>query len=475
MSERRGKTYGGREFDPQMVTGRTERFLRIGWLTTKAFTSYYLYKIAKPILPHGYVNDIAEAIHEMNAKSLYKESIALKGAFLKVGQILSSRPDIFPDAYGKHLGGLTDSVPSLPYEVVVETFMEEFGRSPDEIFASFDETPCSAASLGQVHKAVLKSGEKVAVKVQFPFIEEIVKHDMKNLDLLTSIFGKAVKEMDFVSLNEELQKLIPLEVDYHLEANNAERMKANFVDKPHIIIPKVYREFSTKKVLTLEFIEGLKLSDLIELTSANPNMAKQFSSSGQEGEVVNEFVRLFSDAYCQMVLRDGFFHADPHPGNFFVMPGPKIGFVDFGCMKEFPPHFQTGFGAIAKCILEDDLPGLAQAFKGLGFETLTGDMKPLEGFAKLFMTMFKPIDTSEQQAIMQEIRIEMRDNPVVKIPSDFMMLGRVFIYLSNSAWGGLADGIDPTTSTGLDSHFETKGLNLQPIIEPYLKELSEKA
>jgi ubiquinone biosynthesis protein len=233
--------------------------------------------------------------------------------FVKLGQILSTRPDLVPVNFINELSKLQDMVPSFPFDEAREIIKVELGVAPEEIFASIDKTPMASASIGQVYRAELQDGEDVAVKVQRPGIKKIIEVDLEIMFHLATLMEKHVEEMELyrpVKVVEEFSRTLEREIDYSIEATNMERFAREFLNDPTIYVPKVFRDTSTSRVLTMEFVDGIKISEISRLDDAGYDR-KIITSRG-------------ADLYLRQVFDNGFFHADPHPGNIFVLPNNVI-------------------------------------------------------------------------------------------------------------------------------------------------------
>jgi ubiquinone biosynthesis protein len=252
------------------------------------------------------------------AEKLSHVLMELGPTFIKLGQLLSTRPDLLPPAYIDALEKLQDKVYPMPYEQAVKQLINEIGH-PEEIFAEFDSVPLAAASIGQVHRAVLKTGEKVIVKIQRPDIYDQVVNDLEILVKLARLAERRspqAAQLGFAAMMEDYSQTLLRELDYDRESKNTERMYRNFLDNPNVIIPKVYWDYTTPKVLTEEYIAGVKFNDLNEI-SARGWDTKKISALGTE-------------AFLTQVMVHGFFQADPHPGNMMVVDEEHIAFIDFG-------------------------------------------------------------------------------------------------------------------------------------------------
>lgn len=238
--------------------------------------------------------------------------------FIKFGQILSTRPDLLPPIYISELSKLRDTVPPVPWEMIREVLIQELGREPEHVFTTIDPQSIAAASLAQVHTATLPDGHEVVVKVQRPGITSVIDTDLKILSTL-AVRAQATqleKIYDFVSMADDFAFTLQNELDYRREGRNADRFRENFADESHLYIPHIYWDFSSQRVLVLERIHGIRIDDIPTLETAGYD----------RHQVALHSARII----IKEVLEDGFFHADPHPGNYNVMPGEVIGAMDFG-------------------------------------------------------------------------------------------------------------------------------------------------
>ena len=241
--------------------------------------------------------------------------------FIKLGQILSTRPDLIPLEYSRELSKLQDHVPAFSYEEVKTIIKEELGRLPEELFAHFESEPLAAASIGQVHRARLEDGEEVVVKVQRPGIRKTIEVDLEILLHLASLMERHVEEMVVqrpTRIVEEFARSLEKEIDYTIEAYHTERFSRQFMGEHTVYVPKVFKEFNSSRVLTIEYMDGIKVS--------NTDMLKQ------KGCDLHTIAVNGADLIMKQIFVHGFFHADPHPGNIFILPNNVICFLDFGMM-----------------------------------------------------------------------------------------------------------------------------------------------
>src|SRR3990172_2493192 len=239
--------------------------------------------------------------------------------FIKLGQILSTRADLIPREYIQALDSLLDKVPPFPGEEARHIIEAELKTPMNQLVAQFDETPLAAASIAQVHRAVLWSGEEVVFKVRRPGITDVIKRDVDILYRLATLIERYVPDLAFLNATgqvEEFDQAINEEMDFIREAENAARFRANFEGSSDVYVPNVFQHLTTERVLVMEFIDGIRIDDLERLRAA--------------GFDLEAIARKGSEVLFKMILMDGFFHADPHPGNLFVLSDGRLSFIDFG-------------------------------------------------------------------------------------------------------------------------------------------------
>ena len=297
--------------------------------------SYFWLQCLKPFITKKNYHLRLEKKHLKNAKRLKNNILALNGLFIKVGQLLSILSNILPEAYGNALESLQDRAPASSEENSKKTVNNELGNHIEEVFDQFESKPIAAASIGQVHIAYLKSGEKVAVKIQHPHIETLAELDLQIIENLVKAAGRYFKVNGLDNIYKQVRIMIIEELDYSHEAKAMDKISENLRKYDQVIIPKVYTNLSTKKLLVTQFCEGEKITkkELYEPGKLDP---KQISTTLME-------------AYCQMFLVDGYYHADPHPGNIKVNDKGDIILLDFGAVgilsdvtrKEIPKFLQA--------------------------------------------------------------------------------------------------------------------------------------
>jgi predicted unusual protein kinase regulating ubiquinone biosynthesis (AarF/ABC1/UbiB family) len=378
------------------------------------------------------------------ARALYAASIRLEGLLIKACQFIGTRADILPDEWVGTLSALHDRVPPRPLPVIRRQIEHELGRPLGEIFADFDPRPLAAASLAQVHRARAADGRLCAVKVQYPGIEGIVRADLRNLIFTLRLLARLEPDFDFRILARELLKYIPMELDFLNEARNCETLKANFHSRTDVIIPAVYHDLTTRRVLTMELVDGIRITDTAAMVAAGI----------QPQAVAQKLIEIFTE----MILRDGFFHADPHPGNLLVQPGPRLVLLDFGLAKDFPPAFRDAMVRLTFAILTSDRVAIINAFHDLGFRTRDDSPQTLLLLADLFLgnSVRRNRAYADRQLVEEfshELPRALRANPILEVPADVLLVNRVM---------GLLSGIGKT----LDSR-----VNLLSTLMPYANSL----
>lgn len=388
--------------------------------------------------------------HLRSAERIYKLATRLEGLLIKTCQFISSRADVAPPEYVSVLSRLQDRVPPRPFAEIEALITRELGAPPDSLFDDFEREPVAAASLAQVHRARTKSGDAVAVKVQYPGIDRVVETDLRNLSVLVRILARIERNFDFRVLMEEVRRYIPRELDFELEGRSAERIAANLAHRKDVRVPRIHWEHTARRVLTLEYIDGIKISDTDRLEAA--------------GIDPNAVALIMTEAYCEQILVHGFFHADPHPGNLLVLPGPIVVFIDFGLSKELPEGFRRNYARLIVAIIANDNEAMVQAFRALGFKTRSDDPQSLIALGKSFFEVGGPeakpyVDRDVMPEVNERLARILRDNPVTEIPADVLLIFRVVGLMS-----GLQKRLDSTVNMveTLTPYAEAQAASLEP-------------
>jgi predicted unusual protein kinase regulating ubiquinone biosynthesis (AarF/ABC1/UbiB family) len=293
---------------------------------------------------------------------LREKLLTLGPTFIKIGQTLATRADILPVEYIQELSRLQDEVPAFPSEQARSIIEHEIGAKIEDIFIDFEDKPVAAASLGQVHRASLKTGQVVAVKVQRPDISGQIEFDisvLRRIALRLDRYPNLIRGVDWQGTLNEFRATIFEEMDYEQEARNAETFRKNFSGWKEVYVPKIYDIFSTRRVIVMEFIEGFKITDTEDISDA--------------GYDPHKVVKLLARTYLKQLLEDGFFHADPHPGNLRLMKDGRLAFFDFGMVGRLSMELQSKLINAFFHIVERDVHGLTDDMVRLGFIELTQD------------------------------------------------------------------------------------------------------
>ena len=426
------------------VATRAWRFLNVVWLAAHVYVGYKAVQLWTRFISKRNRDQLFRRQDLRAARAMYKTAIRLEGLLIKASQFIATRADILPDEWVSTLAGLHDRVPPRPFAVIRNQIETELKRPLDSIFAEFNETPIASASLAQVHAARLHDGRRCAVKVQYPNIEGIVRADLRNMMFVLKVLAWVERDFDFQVVAREIMKYIPMELDFEHEGENARIVRSNFGTCDDVVVPEIYGEFTTRRVLTMELVDGIKISDVAALERA-----------GIDKRAVAQHL---IDRFCDMILRDGFFHADPHPGNILVQPGPKLVFLDFGLAKDFPVKVREGMVRLTFAILTSDRNAILQAFRDLGFRTRSDSPESLLALADAFLgqSLRRNKAYADKELVEQfseELPKQLRANPIVDVPGDVLLVNRVM---------GLLSGLGKT----LDSD-----VNLFATLMPYAQRL----
>jgi predicted unusual protein kinase regulating ubiquinone biosynthesis (AarF/ABC1/UbiB family) len=402
---------------------RLRRFLAVSSLAGRIYAGYKVIGVRERRLnlPKEAAETRRKAHHKWSAEQLYSLAVRQQGLLIKFGQILGSRPDLIPDEYVDALSRLQDRVPPRSFRTIERQVEHELRRPLADVFSDFDEEPIASASLAQVHRAVLKDGRTVAVKVQYPGIWDVVHTDLDSIRFLMRILGLLERNLDFGPIIQEVSRNIPLELDFINEGHNAELIAANFAGREDIIVPEIYWEYTTRRVLVMEFLEGIKITDVEGLQAA--------------GVDLQALSQLVSDAYCEQLFLHGMFHADPHPGNLLARPGPQLVMLDFGLCRKLDDQFRLGYASLVHAMITGNAPEMVSAFHNLGFRVKrANDPAPYIMLGRAFMESSRPgrgyADPDLVAEANQRLAQAIRANPLVEIPREFLLILRVTGLLS---------------------------------------------
>jgi ubiquinone biosynthesis protein len=369
--------------------------------------------------------------HRKSAERFFKLATGIRGLMIKSGQVMGARADLFPDEYVEVLSRLHDDVPPRSFAEIRTVVDAELGQPLEEVFQDFEKIPVASASLAQVHRATLPDGRRVAVKIQYPDIQEIVKVDLANIRRIARVAGRVwLRDIDLNAFVQELEFAVSQELDFIKEGHNAERVGRDFATEDNIVVPTIVWEHSSRRVLVMEYVDGVKSTDLAGLEAI--------------GVSTRQVMEMITDFYMQQLLLNGFFHADPHPGNIFIQPGPRLVMLDFGLCKELSLDFRRNYVALTWAMATGDKVAVGHALREIGFSTRNDDPTTLETLGEIMTSRMSDTTTPRRELTIQmnnEMMAVVRDNPVAQIPIEFLLIGRVM---------GLISGLGARLGVALD-------------------------
>jgi predicted unusual protein kinase regulating ubiquinone biosynthesis (AarF/ABC1/UbiB family) len=400
-----------------------------------SFVLTLMFKLWRYNKSWSYSGGVTEAKQAARRKSqavwIRNTLLDLGPTFIKVGQLFSTRADIFPSEYVEELAKLQDKVPAFSYEQVETIIQQELGKKIPELFQSFEPIPLAAASLGQVHKAVLHSGEAVVVKAQRPGLKKLFEIDLQILKGIARYFQnhpKWGKGRDWIGIYEECCRILWEEIDYLSEGRNADTFRRNFRGYDWVKVPRIYWRYTSPKVLTLEYLPGIKISQYEALEAA-----------GLDRKLI---ARQGAEAYLHQLLNNGFFHADPHPGNIAVSPDGSLIFYDFGMMGRIKSNIREGLMQTLFGIAQKDGDRVVESLVNLGAIAPVDDMGPVRRSVQYMLDNFmdKPFENQSVAAISDDL-YEIAYNQPFRFPATFTFVMRAFSTLE-----GVGKGLDPEFS-----------------------------
>ena len=359
-----------------ITSGRAARMWKVGALTTQVGSSYLLQGLLKPFRSVGaHERDLLDT-HVRNALRIVESSRELRGAFTKAVQMLSMRDDLFPGEALEVLSSVQSAVPPMDARTIRRQIERELGRPPEKVFHRFWPEAFAAASLGQVHRAELADGEPVVVKVQYPGVEKTVGEDLRNIGALLDVMTRIARDVlgqnvDTAEITAELETRLREEIDYTQEARNLELFGELFEDDDEIEIPEVIPELSTRRVLTMTFLDGYPLADVL--------------APGVDRELKDWVALKYTRTVLRQILRFGALHTDPHPGNYLVTYHPRLGILDFGSIRTFPDALRLAYLDLCRGLLAGKDEAVADACVRLGFLGEGDDPAPLLGILRVLL------------------------------------------------------------------------------------------
>ena len=401
---------------------RVGRFLLVAQMVARIYGGYKFIQWSGRLVSRTGQTERYRRHHRRSAELIYRTALRLQGWLVKACQFIGTRADILPQEYIEVLSRLHDRVPPRPFAVIRKHIEAELKQPLEKVFSSFTPEPVAAASLAQVHEATLHDGRRVAVKVQYPDIAALVDLDLRSVGFFVEWLARLEPRYDFRFILNELRRYIPLELDFVHEGHNAEAVARNFAARgDDALVPRIYWEYTTPCLLVMEFMEGIKVTEVEALRRA-----------GIDPRAV---AQKLTEAYLRQILLDGLFHADPHPGNLLVQPGPRLVFLDFGLTKDLPPEFPAEMARLTTAIVRQDAAEIVASFRRLGFVTKNGGSESLLvlGEALLGHSVKENKAYADPEMVERfngEVSQAMRKDPIVAAPSDLVLVGRVMGLLS---------------------------------------------
>jgi predicted unusual protein kinase regulating ubiquinone biosynthesis (AarF/ABC1/UbiB family) len=356
-----------------------------------------------------------EAILRAGAIRFRETALKLGGLIIKVGQFLSARTDLLPLAFTRELAQLQDQVPEAPWDQVQQLMADEWGQSIREIFGDIDPHPVAAASLGQVHRATLRTGTDVAIKVQRPGIDRLAQIDLAALSVIMRVLERLTRvgrRINATRLFQEFESLVEHELDYRQEAEYLVRFRRNFAEVADVMVPDVVPEFTRRRVFVMEFVWGTKLTEIAELRAQDLDPVA----------LANILIR----AYLKQIAVDGFVQIDPHAGNFFASPDGRVIFLDFGMMAELPRQDLNAIVTLVQGILSQDVDSVVAAIDDLGFVRPTASPRLLKRAVAFMLDRLSGVPLNpgpEMDRAVAEFQDFLYHEPL-EFPARYMFLGR---------------------------------------------------
>ncbi len=417
--------------DLRLARLRISRFYTVVSLFLKIFWSFYSIKYKKLWHGRNWPQAQRQKLFVSEARRFRHTAVELGGLLIKLGQFFSTRVDVFPQSTIKELTGLQDEVEPVPFREVRQVAEEDMARSLEEVYAQVEEMPVASASLGQVHRGVLTSGETVAIKIQRPGIDEMVRIDLKAIALVIDIIKRLTdweSKIDLDAIYAEFAETLLDELDYVKEGHNAETIAANTRARDeNILFPAIYWDYTTRRVLTMEYMEGIKITNYDELSRLGVDR--------------NQIALILLRAYINQILADGFFHADPHPGNLFVTPEGQLVMLDFGMVGSIPEELKEVLIDLVLAIVKRDNVAVVGYFKKIGFLRYDADTELVARAVGLLLeeTLGTGIDFAKADfsGFLKDLETLLYEQPF-QIPAQFTFMGRALGTLY-----GICIGLDP--------------------------------
>jgi len=432
------------------------RSLKIYWTTLLVLGSFFKFKILSMILGDKWRNKHLTLLIVKNSRRVKDAILDAKGLFIKVGQLISMMGNFLPEEFRQELESLQDQIPASPSSQIRRRITEELGAPPEELFETFNPNPIASASLAQVHEATLKSGERIALKVQHIDIEHRAQQDLRTFKRILTLLNIVMGLRGVLAYHSQIHAMIMEELDFTQEAINLKKIRTNFAGNKEVKFPKTYDKYCTKHIIATEFIDGVKLTNIDALEKFNIDK--------------EALAKKILKAYCEMFLKHGLYHADPHPGNFLIQQDGTPVFIDFGAVATLSPSMKEGIPMLLNAELQQDNKKLLAVLRRMGFITPFGEDELLLKLIDLYQhrlhtrshfkdwTLEYIMDelTDDWESMFDFTKLGISTGELIssfQIPIDWVLLHRTLALLV-----GLVTDLAPQ-------------LHPIPIIQPYLKTL----
>ena len=423
-----------------MILSPARRIRKAYWIAFTVTLSYWTLSLRRRFLGQRWYEQRIVALHVRNAERVKNAVLELEGLFIKMGQMLSVMSNFVPEAFQRPLEALQDQLPARPYAEVRRRIQEELSKPPEELFSRFDETPIATASIGQAHRAVLPDGTAVVVKVQHFGIEAIASVDLYIIQRLTRVMSwfMDIQGMDY--LYSQIRQMIEEELDFSNEVRAMETIRRNLADEPDVSIPDVFAAYSTRRVMTTRLCVGAKISDMTQLDAWGIDRR----------ELAARLLRV----WCRMVFKDGFYHADPHPGNLLVDERGHVTLLDFGATARLSPQIREGITQLIEATVKNDTEGMIEACRTMGFLAEGPDAEKMARKMIAALRNFLQNEIQFEGLDFRNIQVNPFNNSLmdlvrdigfrgisgaVQVPKDYVLLNRTVTLLL-----GLSNTLDPT-------------------------------
>jgi len=409
------------------------RTLTILRLFIGIFWAFYSLKFRRIFRGSQWVESRRQELYLTQARRFRQTAVDLGGLLIKLGQFFSTRVDMLPQASIQELAGLQDEVKAEPFSDIKEVIEQEFHMPIESIFSSIDPNPLASASLGQVHRGELEDGSLIAIKVQRPGIDKLVNIDLGAISrvvTLIKLFTDWNRFIDLDAIYKEFAETIRAELDYVQEGHNAETIAANFADDEEILIPRIYWDYTKTRVLTMEYLGGFKINEIDQLEAINVNCSR--------------LAEKLLASYVKQVLIDGFYHADPHPGNLFVSPEGKIIMLDFGMVGTITSSVRKTLVEMSLALVSRDFTQMVSYLVKLGFIRVNAEsdalIRAISIFVESFLGSGEDLTDTDLKGFLKDLEVLLYEQPF-QIPANYTFLGRALGTLY-----GICIGLNPNIS-----------------------------